>query len=61
MNKKMTVHYLAGCPWAHGGLYSSDTDQTEDWEKVTCKHCRNNRAGNSTAYRQRQTYGGPYA
>jgi hypothetical protein len=41
MAKKMTVHYVDGCAWANGQLYSSDTDQTRDWKKVTCKHCLN--------------------
>ena len=35
-----TVHYINGCAWANGQLQLADTNQTDDWSKVTCKHCR---------------------
>ena len=42
MNKK--IHYIDGCPWADGSVQMADTNQTKDWERVTCKHCLKNRA-----------------
>ena len=37
MSKK--VHYEYGCPFADGSLYLMDTNTTDDWKEVTCRHC----------------------
>lgn len=37
-----TVHKTNGCAWANGQLQLADTIQTDDWRKVTCKHCKKN-------------------
>lgn len=39
----MTVHYTQGCPWANGEIQCRDTDQTDNWDKVTCKKCLANK------------------
>ena len=38
-----TVHYINGCAWASGDIQMADTNQTENWNEVTCRHCLNKR------------------
>jgi len=40
-----TVHYINGCAWASGDIQMADTNQTENWKEVTCKHCLNKKYG----------------
>ena len=51
------VHYYHGCPWADGELQSADTNQTDNWDEVTCFQCLRLKATNYGKRFRKQSMG----